>query len=160
MATCCAPSVFHERLTHLLQRVVEPYALTTPSVADTGHSHLPWWALLIAILIAAVFLPVLSVFYAITGWQVGLTTLAQMLGAAVVPGNPQANMVRSLSLRHSLARLFAGSPAASDLTPLRVQYFALYSSSSVTQGINMAVDLKLAQCVSPSRAASGRANLT
>ncbi|TNY19127.1 peptide transporter MTD1 [Rhodotorula diobovata] len=82
----------------------------------TGHSHLPWWALLIAILIAAVFLPVLSVFYAITGWQVGLTTLAQMLGAAVVPGNPQANM-----------------------------YFALYSSSSVTQGINMAVDLKLAQ---------------
>ncbi|GAA5847863.1 hypothetical protein JCM9279_006672 [Rhodotorula babjevae] len=82
----------------------------------TGHSHLPWWALIVAIIIAAVFLPMLSVFYAITGWQVGLTTLAQMLGAAVVPGNSQANM-----------------------------YFALYSSSSVTQGINMAVDLKLAQ---------------
>jgi len=38
----------------------------------------------------------LSVFYAITGWQVGLTTLAQMLGAAVVPGNSQANMVRTV----------------------------------------------------------------
>ncbi|GAA6055417.1 hypothetical protein JCM3770_006982 [Rhodotorula araucariae] len=82
----------------------------------TGHSHLPWWALIVAILIAAVFFPMLSIFYAITGWQVGLSTLAQMLGAAVTPGNPQANM-----------------------------YFTLYSSSSVTQGINMAVDLKLAQ---------------
>lgn len=126
-------------LLHLSRASSQP-KLTSfrPRRADTGHSHLPWWALIVAILISALFLPLLSVFYAITGWQVGLTTLAQMLGAAVVPGNSQANMVRTVpSLPSSTS---TSSPHCRAL-----QYFALYSSSSVTQGINMAVDLKLAQ---------------
>ena len=93
----------------------------------TGNSQLPWWALIVAIILAAckspfrlhpattvrcwakrpptpfpdplfsspaVMFPFVCVIYAITGFKTDVQQLAQMLGAAVVPGNSQANMCK------------------------------------------------------------------
>ncbi|GAA5965378.1 hypothetical protein JCM8115_002013 [Rhodotorula mucilaginosa] len=82
----------------------------------TGHSQLPWWALIVAIILAAFMFPFVCVIYAITGFKTDVQQLAQMLGAAVVPGNSQANM-----------------------------YFTLYGYNSCAQGLSLARDLKLSQ---------------
>ncbi|BGP34717.1 hypothetical protein JCM10296v2_006539 [Rhodotorula toruloides] len=82
----------------------------------TGHSQLPWWALIVAILLAFFMFPFVCVIYAITGFKTDVQQLAQMLGAALVPGNSQANM-----------------------------YFTLYGYNSCAQGLGLARDLKLAQ---------------
>ncbi|GAA5902251.1 hypothetical protein JCM8208_007240 [Rhodotorula glutinis] len=82
----------------------------------TGHSQLPWWALIVAILLAFIMFPFICVIYAITGFNTDVTQLSQMLGAALVPGNSQANM-----------------------------YFVLYGANSSGQGLGLARDLKMAQ---------------
>jgi hypothetical protein len=121
----------------------------------TGHSQLPWWALIVAFILSIfmfVLSPLLSssfpppspvldlfelllslldvllthslsrrfpfvcVIYAITGFKTDVQQLAQMLGAALVPGNSQANM-----------------------------YFTLYGYNSTAQGLALARDLKMAQ---------------
>ncbi|BGP57708.1 hypothetical protein JCM8202_005492 [Rhodotorula sphaerocarpa] len=82
----------------------------------TGHSHLPWWALIVAILLALFLFPFVCIINAITGFATEVGQLAQMLGAVVVPGNPQANM-----------------------------YFTLYGVNACGQGIALARDLKLGQ---------------
>ncbi|BGP27035.1 hypothetical protein JCM10295v2_005997 [Rhodotorula toruloides] len=82
----------------------------------TGHSQLPWWALIVAILLSFFMFPFVCVIYAITGFKTDVQQLAQMLGAALVPGNSQANM-----------------------------YFTLYGYNSCAQGLGLARDLKLAQ---------------
>ncbi|GAA6039532.1 hypothetical protein JCM8097_008371 [Rhodosporidiobolus ruineniae] len=84
----------------------------------TGDSHLPWYGVIVAFLIAFVLFPFLALFPAITGWQVDASTLCLMLGSAVVPGNSQANMS-----------------------------FTLYSSNASSQGIALAQDLKMAQYI-------------
>ncbi|BGP54983.1 hypothetical protein JCM8202v2_002571 [Rhodotorula sphaerocarpa] len=82
----------------------------------TGHSQLPWWALIVAIILAFFMFPFVCVIYAITGFKTDVQQLAQMLGAAVVPGNSQANM-----------------------------FFTLYGYNSCAQGLSLARDLKLGQ---------------
>ncbi|SCV69383.1 BQ2448_2403 [Microbotryum intermedium] len=81
-----------------------------------GHSGMPWYALVVATLIALIELPVLSLMSAITGFRTSGSTLFQMLGSAIVPGNARAN-----------------------------RYFRLYSTNSVSQGSLMVKDLKLGQ---------------
>ncbi|SCZ93431.1 BZ3500_MvSof-1268-A1-R1_Chr6-3g08656 [Microbotryum saponariae] len=81
-----------------------------------GHSGMPWYALLIGVLFALVELPVLSIMTAVTGFHSSGSTLCQMLGGALVPGNARASL-----------------------------YFGLYSSNSVAQGSLMVKDLKLGQ---------------
>ncbi|GAA5866212.1 hypothetical protein JCM8547_007204 [Rhodosporidiobolus lusitaniae] len=82
----------------------------------TGHSQLPWWALIVAFLLSIFMFPFVCVIYAITGFKTDVQQLAQMLGAALVPGNSQANM-----------------------------YFTLYGYNSTAQGLSLARDLKMAQ---------------
>ncbi|GAA5984935.1 hypothetical protein JCM10908_002459 [Rhodotorula pacifica] len=82
----------------------------------TGHSHLPWWALIVAILLAICIFPFVCIIGAVTGFSTEVQLLAQMLGAVVVPNNPQANM-----------------------------YFTLYGVNACSQGVAMAGDLKLGQ---------------
>lgn len=82
----------------------------------TGHSQLPWWALIVAIILAFFMFPFVCVIYAITGFKTDVQQLAQMLGAAVVPGNSQANM-----------------------------FFTLYGYNSCAQGLSLARDLKLGE---------------
>ncbi|TFK88965.1 OPT oligopeptide transporter [Polyporus arcularius HHB13444] len=62
--------------------------------ADSG---LPWWGFLVAIIISAVFVPILGTLYATVGYSPSLQFLVQMVGGAMVPGRPVANMYFTLS---------------------------------------------------------------
>ncbi|SCV71209.1 BQ2448_2797 [Microbotryum intermedium] len=82
----------------------------------TGYSELPWWALIVAFLLAAVMFPPVIIVYAVTGFNTDVTQLAQMLGAAIVPGNSRANL-----------------------------YFTLYGANSAGQALGLTRDLKMGQ---------------
>ncbi|GJJ10991.1 hypothetical protein Clacol_005220 [Clathrus columnatus] len=94
------------------------YALITVIVvcAYTEHSQLPWWALIVALIIAVITLPFYGAMKAISAWTPVMANLFQILGAALIPGSSQANM-----------------------------YFELYSSRALTQATAMLSDLKLGQ---------------
>lgn len=59
----------------------------------TEKSSLPWWALIVALIVAILILPFYGAMYAISAVQLVITNLFQILGAALVPGSSQANMV-------------------------------------------------------------------
>ena len=61
----------------------------------TEKSGLPWWALIVALIFAILILPFYGAMYAISAVQLVITNLFQILGAALVPGSSQANMVCS-----------------------------------------------------------------
>ncbi|KAF8147837.1 peptide transporter MTD1 [Crassisporium funariophilum] len=82
----------------------------------TGHSGLPWWGLIVALIIAAIFLPFVVTVYAITGFVPNIQNLVQILGAAMMPGSPQTNM-----------------------------YFTLYGFNTVDQARGLIRDLKMGQ---------------
>ncbi|GAA5835822.1 hypothetical protein JCM3766R1_005858 [Sporobolomyces carnicolor] len=93
----------------------------------TGGSQLPWWALIVALILSLFMFPFVCVIYAITGFKTDVQQLAQMLGAALVPGNSQANL-----------------------------YFTLYGYNSCAQALGLARDLKLGQYTKlPPRATFG-----
>lgn len=101
------------------------YALVTLSAfvvamvcIHTEKSQLPWWALIIALVIALAILPFYGAMVAIFATAPGMNPLFQILGSAVIPGSSQANM-----------------------------YFQLYSSVSLSQAQFMLSDLKLGQYV-------------
>lgn len=79
-------------------------------------SHMPVWALVVALLFAFLTLPFYGAFYAITGFNVSFQNLYQIFGAALIPGSAQANM-----------------------------YFELYSSNTLGQAAGLLSDLKLGQ---------------
>ncbi|SCZ90386.1 BZ3500_MvSof-1268-A1-R1_Chr1-3g01957 [Microbotryum saponariae] len=81
-----------------------------------AHSGMPWYALVIGCLYAAIELPIDCVISSITGSGVVGSNMARILGAALVPGNARASL-----------------------------YFQIYSSNSVAQGAGMVADLKLGQ---------------
>ncbi|KAJ2918838.1 hypothetical protein MD484_g1624, partial [Candolleomyces efflorescens] len=82
----------------------------------SAKSGLPWWGLIVAIIISSVFLPFVITVYAITGFSPNIQPLVQMLGACMVPGNPQANM-----------------------------YFTLYGYNTLDQARGLIRDLKMGQ---------------
>ncbi|KAF9462816.1 peptide transporter MTD1 [Collybia nuda] len=82
----------------------------------TGGSGLPWWGLIVSLIIATIFLPFVVTVYAITGFSPNIQNLVQMLGAAMIPGNPQANM-----------------------------YFTLYGFNTLDQARGLIRDLKMGQ---------------
>lgn len=62
----------------------------------TSKSGLPWWGLIFGIILSAIFLPFVITVYAITGFSPNVRALVQIIGASVIPGNPQANMYFTL----------------------------------------------------------------
>ncbi|TFK60969.1 peptide transporter MTD1 [Pluteus cervinus] len=82
----------------------------------TGHADLPWWGLIVGILISAIFLPFVVTVYAITGYFSNVQSLVQMLGAGMIPGSPQTNM-----------------------------YFTLYGYNTLDQARGLIRDLKMGQ---------------
>ncbi|KAI5117568.1 hypothetical protein M0805_009646 [Coniferiporia weirii] len=82
----------------------------------TGGSNLPWWGLIVGIIFSALFLPFVVTVYAITGFTPNIQNLIQMLGAVMIPGNPQANM-----------------------------YFTLYGYNTLQQALGIVQDLKMGQ---------------
>jgi len=72
MATCCEfiKSFSHSRLFDL--------SLTFFPFLDTGGSQLPWWALIVALILSLFMFPFVCVIYAVTGF-VSLTSFAFFL---------------------------------------------------------------------------------
>ena len=57
-----------------------------------ASSGLPWWGLIIALLFAFVFLPIIGTLYCTVGYAPSIENMVQMLGGAMIPGRPVANM--------------------------------------------------------------------
>ncbi|KAI0692131.1 OPT oligopeptide transporter [Cerioporus squamosus] len=76
----------------------------------------PWWGFLVAVIISAVFVPILGTLYATVGYSPSLQFLVQMVGGAMVPGRPVANM-----------------------------YFTLYGFNTYSLTLSLLRDLKLGQ---------------
>ncbi|KAF5368291.1 hypothetical protein D9757_010530 [Collybiopsis confluens] len=81
-----------------------------------AKSGLPAWALIIALIFAAFFAPIIGTLNATVGYAPLVQNLMQMLGGALVPGRPVANM-----------------------------YFTLYGENPVTQALLLLQDLKTGQ---------------
>jgi len=82
----------------------------------TGESGLPWWGLIVAIMLSAIFLPFLVTVYAVTGCVPDNRSLIQILGASMLPGSPKTNM-----------------------------YFTLYGYNTLIQARELVRDLKMGQ---------------
>ncbi|EKM57186.1 uncharacterized protein PHACADRAFT_254776 [Phanerochaete carnosa HHB-10118-sp] len=82
----------------------------------TAKSQLPWWGLFIALIFCTLFIPIIGTLYCTVGYAPSIQNLIQMIGGAVVPGKPVANM-----------------------------YFTLYGYNSLLQSLNLLRDLKLGQ---------------
>jgi OPT family small oligopeptide transporter len=81
-----------------------------------AKSQLPAWATIIALLFGWLFVPVIGTLYATVGYAPSIENMIQMLGGALVPGKPVANM-----------------------------YFTMYGYQSVVQAYSLTGDLKIGQ---------------
>ncbi|ESK83368.1 oligopeptide transporter [Moniliophthora roreri MCA 2997] len=81
-----------------------------------ASSGLPWWALIVALIFAWVFVPVIGTLNATVGYAPSVEIMIQMIGGAVVPGKPVANM-----------------------------YFSAYGYNPVIQSYKLMQDLKIGQ---------------
>ncbi|KJA14222.1 hypothetical protein HYPSUDRAFT_150665 [Hypholoma sublateritium FD-334 SS-4] len=100
-------------------------ATTAMAIGTTyaAKSGLPWWATLIALFFAWMFVPVIGTLNATVGYAPSIEDMVQMLGGALIPGKPVANM-----------------------------YFTMYGYNPVVQALNLLGDLKLGQyCKLPPR---------
>ncbi|KAI0365212.1 OPT oligopeptide transporter [Pilatotrama ljubarskyi] len=79
-------------------------------------SGLPWWGYIVALIFSTIFIPILGSLYATVGYQPSLQFLIQMVGGAMIPGRPVANM-----------------------------YFTLYGYGTYQLTLNLLRDLKLGQ---------------
>lgn len=82
----------------------------------TSGSGLPWWGLFVALVFAWMFIPIIGTLYATVGYAPNIEILVQMLGGALIPGKPVANM-----------------------------YFTLYGYNPIVQSLSLLRDLKLGQ---------------
>ncbi|KAG7090421.1 hypothetical protein E1B28_009540 [Marasmius oreades] len=85
----------------------------TSYAADSG---LPAWALIVALLFAWLFVPIVGTLNAVVGYAPSVEVMIQMIGGALVPGKPVANM-----------------------------YFSAYGYTPVVQSYRLFQDLKIGQ---------------
>lgn len=81
-----------------------------------AKSGLPWWGLFVALLFAWGSVPVIGTLYATVGYLPSTQDMVQMVGGALIPGKPVANM-----------------------------YFTMYGYNPVLQALTLLRDLKLGQ---------------
>jgi len=81
-----------------------------------AESTLPWWGFFVACIVATFFLLFFGAMQAVSGVAFIIQPMIQLIGGYILPGSPISNM-----------------------------YFALFGYNSVTQGILLAEDLRLAQ---------------
>ena len=58
----------------------------------TAHSGLPWWGLFVALIFCTLFIPVVGTLNCTTGYAPSIENLVQIIGGAIIPGKPVANM--------------------------------------------------------------------
>lgn len=66
------------------------------TIIYSGHTTLPWWGFVIAILVGYIFVVFLGSMMAITGVQWLVQPIVQMIGGYIQPGDPVSNMYFSL----------------------------------------------------------------
>ncbi|KDR65867.1 hypothetical protein GALMADRAFT_81439 [Galerina marginata CBS 339.88] len=93
--------------------VTAAMSLATTYAAKSG---LPWWGFFIALVFAWMFVPIIGTLNATVGYAPSIENMVHMLGGALIPGKPVANM-----------------------------YFTMYGFNPVTQALNLLRDLKLGQ---------------
>ncbi|THU99543.1 OPT oligopeptide transporter [Dendrothele bispora CBS 962.96] len=81
-----------------------------------ASSGLPWWGVIVALIFAWIFVPVIGTLSATVGYAPSIEVMVQMLGGAIIPGKPVANM-----------------------------YFTVYGYNPVSQAIALMQDLKMGQ---------------
>ncbi|KAF7341740.1 Oligopeptide transporter 3 [Mycena sanguinolenta] len=112
----------------------------------TGHSGLPWWGLIVGILISAIFLPFVVTVYAITGFNTSMQNLVQILGASMMPGfhlvSPRQT-IQHLPTRTSLCQVHRRQTC---------KYFTLYGFNTLQQALALVQDLKMQYTKLPPRA--------
>ncbi|KAJ3552837.1 hypothetical protein NM688_g3945 [Phlebia brevispora] len=86
------------------------------ATAYAAKSGLPWWGLIVALLFSAALTPVVGTLFCTVGYAPSIENLVQMVGGAIIPGKPVANM-----------------------------YFTLYGYNTLSQALNLLQDLKLGQ---------------
>ncbi|KAF8176072.1 OPT oligopeptide transporter [Pholiota molesta] len=91
---------------------------TAMAIATTyaAKSGLPWWGTIVALIFAWLFVPIIGTLSATVGYAPSIENMVQMLGGALIPGRPVANM-----------------------------YFTMYGYNPVVQSLNLLRDLKLGQ---------------
>lgn len=57
-----------------------------------AHSGMSWWAFIVANILATIFILFTGAQYGLTGFQLPVQPLIQMIGAYLEPGNPLTNM--------------------------------------------------------------------
>ncbi|KAK0520421.1 hypothetical protein OC834_007044 [Tilletia horrida] len=57
---------------------------------DTQH---PWWALIVAVIISVLYILPIGIVYAITGLEIGLNVLSELIGGYMLKGRPVAVMI-------------------------------------------------------------------
>lgn len=57
-----------------------------------GHSSMPWWGLIVSLLISFVLTVVMGLMYSTTGFVIPTENVVQLIGGYVLPGQPVANM--------------------------------------------------------------------
>lgn len=100
----------------------------------TGHSTLPWWNFIIAVILAWFLLIFFGSMQAVSGVGFIIQPVVQMIGGYILPGNPVANMYFTLYVSDSSIKLCI------TVLTLHVQGY-----NSVIQGSLLSSDLKLAQ---------------
>ncbi|KAJ7647777.1 OPT oligopeptide transporter protein-domain-containing protein [Roridomyces roridus] len=60
---------------------------------EVWHTDLPVWALLLAVLLPIIYILPSGFIYAMTGTEITLNILAQIIPGSLLPGNPLANMI-------------------------------------------------------------------
>ncbi|CAG8595949.1 10242_t:CDS:10, partial [Scutellospora calospora] len=58
----------------------------------TSGAHLPWWALLLAVAIAAIMVIPIGIIQAISNWAIGLNVITEFVCGYLLPGYPLANV--------------------------------------------------------------------
>ncbi|CAO3663761.1 unnamed protein product [Rhizopus stolonifer] len=61
-------------------------------IAYANNSQLPWWGVIVAIILSAFLSLPLNLIGAVTGTHFGLNVLSEMIGGFILPGYPIANM--------------------------------------------------------------------
>ena len=70
--------------------------------ADSG---MPAWAYIVSLIFTTLFVPILGSLYATVGYQPSLQFLIQMVGGALMPGKPVANMYFTLCTSFARSQL-------------------------------------------------------
>ncbi|CAG8719009.1 45676_t:CDS:10 [Gigaspora margarita] len=61
-------------------------------LGETTGAHLPWWGVLLSVVLALLMVIPIGIIQAISNWQIGLNVLTELVCGFILPGRPIANV--------------------------------------------------------------------